>query len=125
MPIPVKEAVALSNARFAECAKNDGMIQNVPSLDGPADNVLGGTIKEISQSFSDANNIPVNITQIRGREMAAKEASKNKSDADIVILEKTFPLFNLSGMDKLENKKLINNCTYLYSEKGITHLSEG
>jgi ABC-type molybdate transport system substrate-binding protein len=86
---------------------------------GPADNVLGGTIKEISQSFSDANNIPVNITQIRGREMAAKEVSMNKSDADIVILEKTFPLFNLSGMNKLEDKMLIDNCTYLYSEKAL------
>jgi ABC-type phosphate/phosphonate transport system substrate-binding protein len=86
---------------------------------GPADNVLGGTIKEISQSFSDANNIPVNITQMRGREMVVKEVSKNKSDADVVILEKTFPLFNLTGMDKLENKMLIDNCAYLYSEKAL------
>jgi len=86
---------------------------------GPADNVLGGTVKEISQSFSDANNIPVNITQMRGREMVVKEVSKNKSNADIVILEKTFPLFNLSGMDKLEKKMLIDNSTYLYSEKAL------
>jgi ABC-type molybdate transport system substrate-binding protein len=86
---------------------------------GPADNVLGGLIKEISQSFSDANNIAVNITQIKGREMAAKEVSKNKSNADIVILEKEYQLFNLSGMKRLEEKKLIDNCTYLYSENAL------
>jgi ABC-type molybdate transport system substrate-binding protein len=86
---------------------------------GPADNVLGGTIKEISQSFSDANNIAVNITQMRGRENVVKEVSKKKSNADIVILEKEFPLFNLSGMNKLEAEMVIDNCAYLYSENAL------
>lgn len=92
---------------------------------GPADNVLGGTIKEISQSFSDNNNILVNITQMRGREMVVKEVSKNKSDVDIVILEKEFPLFNLTGMNKLEEKMLIDNCTYLYSENALLIFRKG
>lgn len=86
---------------------------------GPADNILGGTIREISQSFSDENNIPVNITQVRGREMVVKEAMKNTSNADVVILEKEFPLFNLSGMKKLEKKKLIDSYAYLYSERAL------
>jgi spermidine/putrescine-binding protein len=92
---------------------------------GPADNFLGGTIKEISQSFSDANNIPVNITQIRGREMIVKEVMKNTSNADVVILEKGFPLFNLSGMNKLEKEMAIDNYTYLYSEKALLIFQKG
>lgn len=86
---------------------------------GPADNFLGDTIKDFSQSFSDANNIPVNITQIRGREMIVKEVMKDTSKADVVILENGFPLFNLSGMGKLKKEMLIDNCTYLYSEKAL------
>lgn len=86
---------------------------------GPADNFIGNTIREISQSFSDANRIPVNITQIKGREMIAKEALKNTSNVDVVILEKEYPLFNLSGMKKLEKGNAIDNYTYLYSENAL------
>ncbi|VVB72937.1 ABC transporter, phosphonate, periplasmic substrate-binding protein [uncultured archaeon] len=86
---------------------------------GPTDNILEGTIKEISQSFSDANKIPVNITLVRGREMVVKSVMKNESMADVVILEKDYPLFNLSGMKKLEKKKRIYEYAYLYSERAL------
>jgi ABC-type molybdate transport system substrate-binding protein len=92
---------------------------------GPADNILGSAIKEISQSFSDANNVAVNITQVRGREAVVKEVTKNTSNADVVILEKEFPLFNLSGMKKLEDKKVIDNYTILYSERALLVFRKG
>lgn len=92
---------------------------------GPADNILGSTIKEISQSFSDANDVAVNITQVRGREAVVKEVTKNTSNADVVILEKEFPLFNLSGMIKLNEKKVIDNYTYLYSERALLVFRKG
>ncbi len=92
---------------------------------GPADNILGSTIKDISQSFSDSNNIPVNITQIKGREMVAKEVSKNTSTVDVVILEREYPLFNLTGMIKLKKNNLIDNYTYLYSERALLIFKKG
>jgi len=92
---------------------------------GPADNILGSTIKDISQSFSDANDVAVNITQVRGREAVVKEVTKNTSNADVVILEKEFPLFNLSGMKKLDEKKVIENYTYLYSERALLVFRNG
>jgi len=92
---------------------------------GPADDILGSTIKEISQSFSDADNIAVNITQVKGREAIVKEVTKNTSNADIVILEREFPLFNLTGMKKLGEKKVIDNYTHLYSERALLVFRKG
>jgi len=106
---------------FIFATQGMALCQNFDELTvlGPADNFLGDTIKEISQSFSDANGIAVNITQIKGREMIAKEILKNTSNADVVILENEYPLFNLSGMKKLQKGDAIDNCTFLYSEKAL------
>jgi hypothetical protein len=92
---------------------------------GPNDNILGGEVKAISQSYSDANDVAVNITLVRGRENVQKEVMKNNSKADIVILEKEYPLFNLSGMEKLQKKGRIENYTYLYSERVLMIVGAG
>lgn len=86
---------------------------------GPPDSFLETTVKEISQYYSDANNVPVNITLVRGREMVQKEVMKNESKADVVILEKEYPLFNLSGMERLHKKGMVENYSYLYSENAL------
>ncbi len=100
--------------------------EEAPCLEvfGPRDNAISsGPIKEISESYSSQYNIPVNITSVNGRKSIIKMLSDNSSlnglNVDVVMLEEKYPLYNLTGMKALMKKGLIENYSYLYTERAL------
>jgi len=103
-------------------ASGSSLAETSPELHvyGPHDYVISdGLIKKNSESYSNRYNIPVSITCVNGRKSLLKMLSDNDSKADVVILEEDYPLYNLTGMKTLMNDGLIENYSYLYSERAL------
>lgn len=87
---------------------------------GPHDEIISdGLIKRISENYSNQYNVPVNITCVNGRKALLKMLSDKDSKADVVILEEDYPLYNLTGMKALMKMGLIEDYSYLYSERAL------
>lgn len=87
---------------------------------GPHDEIISdGLIKRISENYSNQYNVPVDITCVNGRKALLKMLSDKDSKADVVIMEEDYPLYNLTGMKALMKKGLIENYSYLYSERAL------
>jgi ABC-type molybdate transport system substrate-binding protein len=101
-----------------------GVYADIPLISGsdpvnltiivPYDQALNSGLKTIAKEYGNDHNTIVNIISVQGRKKIVDELTSGNTSSDLVIIEKEYPLYNLSGLKKLENKGLIDKSQEIY-----------
>lgn len=73
----------------------------------PYDQSLSSGLKNIAEAYGKDHNTVVNIITVKGRKKIIEEITSRNISADLVIIEKEYPIFNLTGLKTLEKKGFI------------------
>jgi ABC-type molybdate transport system substrate-binding protein len=80
----------------------------------PYDQDLNTGLKTIAQEYGKDHNTIINIVSVQGRKKIVEELTSGNTSADLVVIEKEYPVFNLKGLTSLEKKGLIDKSEELY-----------
>ena len=81
----------------------------------PFDQDLNSGLKAIAQEYGKDHNTIINIVSVQGRKKIVEELNSGNTSADLVVIEKEYPIFNLKGLTALDKKGLIDKSEELYT----------
>ena len=91
----------------------------------PYDQNIGSVMTKIAGDYGQNHNIRIDLVSVKGRQSMVNEITIGNISPDIVIIEKTYPLFNLSGLEKLEQRDLVEDSTFLCRSDAVLVTGSG
>ncbi len=97
----------LSSVVIADSVSSPGGDSATLNILIPYDQSLNKGLQSIAKEYGKDHNTIINIVTVKGRKKIIEEITKGNTSADLVIIEKEYPLFNLTGLKTLEKKDLV------------------
>lgn len=79
----------------------------------PYDQSISTTMTELATEYGRTHSTQINLVTVKGRSALVREIVDGNTTPDLVVIEKRYALFNLSGLEALEKKGLVDRSTYL------------
>lgn len=85
----------------------------------PYDQSISATMAQLAAEYGKTHNTQINVVTVKGRSALVREVVSGNTTPDLVVIEKRYALFNLSGLETLEKKGLVDRSTYLCREDAV------
>jgi ABC-type molybdate transport system substrate-binding protein len=109
--------ICLGSAAYADSFSLPGSSPATLTILTPFDQSLNKGLNNIAKEYGKDHNTIINIVSVKGRKKIIEEITSNNTSADLVVIEKEYPLFDLKGLKTLENKGLIDKSEKISSSE--------
>jgi len=100
--------ISMSSAAYADSFSLPGSSPATLTILTPFDQSLNKGLNNLAKEYGKDHNTIINIVSVKGRKKIIDEIISNNTSADLVVIEKEYPLFDLKGLDTLEEKGLVD-----------------
>jgi ABC-type molybdate transport system substrate-binding protein len=91
----------------------------------PYDQNIGSVMTKLAGDYGKTHNVKIELTSVKGRQGMVNEITSGNVSPDLVIIEKEYRIFNLSGLAKLQQKDLVENSTFLCRSDAVMVVPQG
>ena len=91
----------------------------------PYDQNIGSVMTKLADDYGKTHNTRIDLVSVKGRQAMVNEITSGNVSPDLVIIEKEYRIFNLSGLEKLEQKDLAANSTFLCRSDAVLVTTSG
>lgn len=91
----------------------------------PYDQGMGTTLTQLAEGYGKNHNTQINLISVKGRQAIVDKILSGNQTPDLIIIEKQYPLFNLTGLETLQSSGLVGKSNYLYTTEAALVVPQG
>ncbi|ABS56886.1 hypothetical protein Mboo_2372 [Methanoregula boonei 6A8] len=117
--------VCVGIALYATTSTVPGSSPVVLTVMMPYDQGMSSTLTHLATDYGKSHTTQINLISVKGRQAMVDEILSGNQTPDLIIIEKQYPLFNLTGLETLLSGGFVVNSDYLYTTEAVLVVPQG